>query len=189
VRYLGAEQFLNELINAIRFDRMPVLREHYRTIDALMIDDVQFLANKERTQEEFFQILSFLHANEKQIILSSNSLPRNVPALQERLCSIFECGLIADIQLPDQATKMAIIRRKAELEGIELPPALAEVIANLARSNIREMEGLFTRVLAFSSLTGKPLSVDLAREISRHSSRERSDFLGRRHHTAPHRFF
>jgi chromosomal replication initiator protein len=158
VRYLAAEQFVNELINAIRFDHMPVLRERYRTIDVLMIDDVHFLANKERTQEELFQIVSFLHANQKQIILSSNSLP------QERLRNSLERGLIADIQPPDQATKMAIIHRKAELEGVQIPPALAEVIANLARSNIREMERLFTRVLAFSSLTGKPLSVDLARE-------------------------
>jgi chromosomal replication initiator protein len=158
VRYLAAEQFLNELINAIRLDRMPVLHEHYLTIDVLMVDDVHFLANKERTQEELFHIFRFLHANQKQIILSSNSLP------QERLRSSFECGLIADIQPPDQATKMAILHRKAELEGVQLPPAIAEIIANLVCSDIREMERLFTRVLAFSSLTGKPLSVDLARE-------------------------
>lgn len=156
-RYLTAEQFFNELINSIRFDRMPAFRERYRTIDVLMIDDLHFLADKEQTQEELSQIFGYLHVNQKQVILSSSSLP-------ERLCGSFECGLIADIQPPDQATKMAILHRKAELEGVQIPPALAEVIANLARSDIREMEGLFTRVLAFSSLTGRPLSVDLARE-------------------------
>ncbi len=180
VRYLVAEQLVSDLINAIRLDRMPVLRKHYRTVDVLMIDDVHFLANKERTQEELFQILSFLHANQKQIILSSSSLP------QERLRDSFERGLIADIQPPDQATKMAILHRKAELEGVQLSPALAEVIANLVHLDIREMEGLFTRVLAFSSLTGKPLSVDLARETFQDIlSRGESDFSV----TQPHRFF
>jgi len=164
VQYLPAEQFVNELINSIRFSRVPAFREHYRTIDVLMIDDVQFLANKERTQEEFFHTFNTLYTSQKQIIISSDSSPRHIPALEERLRSRFEYGLIADIQPPDQETKMAIIRRKAELEGVELPPALAEVIANLVRSNVREMEGLFNRVHAFSSLTGRPLSVDLARE-------------------------
>jgi chromosomal replication initiator protein len=159
VRYLAAEQFVNELVSSIRFDRMPAFRERYRTIDVLMIDDVHFLANKERTQEELFQIFGYLHANQKQIILSSSSSPQSILTLQERLRSSFESGLITDIQPPDRATKMAIIHRKAELEGVQLPPALAEVIANLVRSDIREIEGLFTRVLAFSSLTGKPLSV------------------------------
>jgi len=164
VLYLPAEQFVNELINSIRFDRMPAFRERYRTIDVLMIDDVQFLANKERTQEEFFSTFNTLYTSQRQIIISSDSSPRNIPTLEERLRSRFEWGLIADIQPPDHETKMAIIRRKAELEGVELPPALAEVIANLVRSNIREIEGLFTRVHAFSSLTGRPLSVDLAQE-------------------------
>jgi chromosomal replication initiator protein len=195
VRYLAAEQFVNELIKAIRFDRMPVLREHYRNIDVLMIDDVHFLANKERTQEELFQIFSFLHANQKQTIFSSNSLPRNIPTLQERLRSSFECGLIADIQPPDQVTKMAVIHRKAELEGVQIPPALAEVIANLVRSNIREMERLFTRVLAFSSLTGKPLSVALARETFQDILSEEdptpptADIIRSVAPDAPHRFF
>src|SRR3954452_19364829 len=164
VLYLSAEQFTNELINSIRFDRMPAFRERYRTIDVLMIDDVQFLANKERTQEEFFSTFNTLYTSQRQIIISSDSSPRNIPTLEERLRSRFEWGLIADIQPPDHETKMAIIHRKAELEGVELPPALAEVIANLVRSNIREIEGLFTRVHAFSSLTGRPLSVDLAQE-------------------------
>ncbi len=165
--HLAADQFVNELINSIRFDRMPALRERYRTIDVLMIDDVQFLANKERTQEEFSHIVNRLYEDQKQIILSSNSSPRNIPPLDAGLRSRFECGLIVDIQPPDQETKMAIIRRKAEFEGVELPHELAQIIANLVRSNVREMEGLFNRVLAFSSLTGKPLSVDLALETFR----------------------
>jgi chromosomal replication initiator protein len=161
---LAAEQFTNELIHSIRFDRMTAFRERYRTVDVLIIDDVHFLANKERTQEEFFHLFNKLYENQKQIILSSNSSPRNIPTLEERLRSRFECGLIVDIQPPDQETKMAIIHRKAALEGVEFPPELAQVIANMVRSNVREMEGLFNRVLAFSSLTGKPLSVDLALE-------------------------
>jgi chromosomal replication initiator protein len=165
VLYLAAEQFVNELINSIRFDRMPAFRERYRTIDVLMIDDVQFIANKERTQEEFFHTFNTLYTSQKQIILSSDSSPRNIPTLEERLRSRFEWGLIADIQPPDLETKMAILQRKAWLdEGIQLPEEVAEFIAQQVKSNIRELEGLLTRVMAFSSLTGKPLSPALARE-------------------------
>ncbi|HEY0555770.1 MAG TPA: chromosomal replication initiator protein DnaA [Thermoanaerobaculia bacterium] len=165
VLYLAAEQFVNELINSIRFDRMPAFRERYRTIDVLMIDDVQFIANKERTQEEFFHTFNTLYTSQKQIILSSDSSPRNIPTLEERLRSRFEWGLIADIQPPDLETKMAILQRKAWLdEHIQLPEEVAEFIAQQVRSNIRELEGLLTRVMAFSSLTGKPLSPALARE-------------------------
>jgi len=164
VVYLAAEQFVNELINSIRFDRMPAFRERYRTIDVLLIDDVQFLANKERTQEEFFHTFNTLYTSQKQIILSSDSSPRNIPTLEERLRSRFEWGLIADIQPPDLETKVAILRRKADLEEIELPPAVADFIAQQVRSNIRELEGLLNRVIAFSSLTGKPISLELTRE-------------------------
>jgi chromosomal replication initiator protein len=164
VLYLAAEQFVNELINSIRFDRMPAFRERYRTIDVLLIDDVQFLANKERTQEEFFHTFNTLYTSQKQIILSSDSSPRNIPTLEERLRSRFEWGLIADIQPPDLETKVAILRRKADLEAIELPPAVADFIAQQVRSNIRELEGLLNRVIAFSSLTGKPISLELTRE-------------------------
>ena len=117
VLYLAAEQFVNELINSIRFDRMPAFRERYRTIDVLMIDDVQFLANKERTQEEFFHTFNTLYTSQKQIILSSDSSPRNIPTLEERLRSRFEWGLIADIQPPDLETKVAILQRKADIES------------------------------------------------------------------------
>ena len=164
VLYLAAEQFVNELINSIRFDRMPAFRERYRTIDVLMIDDVQFIANKERTQEEFFHTFNTLYTSQKQIILSSDSSPRNIPTLEERLRSRFEWGLIADIQPPDLETKVAILQRKASLEGVQLPEEVAEFIAQQVKSNIRELEGLLNRVIAYSSLTGKPFSPALARE-------------------------
>ncbi|HEX5757595.1 MAG TPA: chromosomal replication initiator protein DnaA [Thermoanaerobaculia bacterium] len=167
VLYLAAEQFVNELINSIRFDRMPAFRERYRTIDVLLIDDVQFLANKERTQEEFFHTFNTLYTSQKQIIISSDSSPRNIPTLEERLRSRFEWGLIADIQPPDLETKVAILRRKADVEGIRLPNDVAHFIAQQVRSNVRELEGLLNRVIAFSSLTGKPLSLDLAKETLR----------------------
>ncbi|HXO21114.1 MAG TPA: chromosomal replication initiator protein DnaA [Thermoanaerobaculia bacterium] len=164
VLYLVAEQFVNELINSIRFDRMPAFRERYRTIDVLLIDDIQFLANKERTQEEFFHTFNTLYTSQKQIILSSDSSPRNIPTLEERLRSRFEWGLIADIQPPEHETRVAILRRKADLEKIVLPDDVADFIARQARSNIRELEGLLNRVIAFSSLTNKPLSEELAQE-------------------------
>jgi len=164
VMYLVAEQFVNELINSIRFDRMPAFRERYRTIDVLLIDDIQFIAGKERTQEEFFHTFNTLYTSQKQIILSSDSSPRQIPTLEERLRSRFEWGLIADIQPPELETKEAILRRKAEIEGVALPDEVAHFIARRVRSNIRELEGLLNRVIAFSMLTGKPLSPALAKE-------------------------
>ena len=164
VMYLAAEQFVNELINSIRFDRMPAFRERYRTIDVLLVDDIQFLANKERTQEEFFHTFNTLYTSQKQIILSSDSSPRQIPTLEERLRSRFEWGLITDIQPPDLETKIAILRRKAESDGIDLPLGVASFIARQVRSNIRELEGLLNRVVAFASLTGKPLSPELTKE-------------------------
>jgi chromosomal replication initiator protein len=164
VMYLAAEQFVNELINSIRFDRMPEFRDRYRNIDVLLIDDIQFIANKERTQEEFFHTFNTLYTSQKQIILTSDASPRKIPTLEERLRSRFQWGLIADIQPPDLETKVAILRRKADTEGLPLPDDVALFVARQVRSNIRELEGLLNRVLAFSSLTGKPLSVDLARE-------------------------
>lgn len=167
VLYLPAEQFVNELINSIRFDRMPAFRERYRTIDALLIDDVQFIANKERTQEEFFHTFNTLYTSQKQIILSSDSSPKDIPTLEERLRSRFQWGLIADIQPPDLETKVAILRKKADFEGTDLPNDVAEFVAQQIKSNIRELEGMLNRVIAFSSLTGKPLSLELARETLR----------------------
>jgi chromosomal replication initiator protein len=164
VLYLPAETFVNELINSIRFDRMPAFRERYRTIDVLMIDDVQFIANKERTQEEFFHTFNTLYTSQKQIILSSDSSPRNIPTLEERLRSRFEWGLIADIQPPDLETKMAILQRKAALENVNLPTEVASFIARQVKSNIRELEGLLNRVIAYSLLTARPLTEAFARE-------------------------
>jgi chromosomal replication initiator protein len=164
VLYLAAEHFVNELINSIRFDRMPAFRERYRTIDVLLIDDVQFIANKERTQEEFFHTFNTLYTSQKQIILSSDSSPRNIPTLEERLRSRFEWGLIADIQPPDLETKVAILRRKADAENTPLPNEVADFIAYQVRTNIRELEGMLNRVIAFSLLSGKPLSLELAKE-------------------------
>ena len=164
VLYFSAEQFVNELINSIRFDRMPAFRERYRTIDALLIDDVQFLANKERTQEEFFHTFNALYTLQKQIILSSDSQPQDIPTLEERLRSRFGWGLIADIQPPDLETKVAILKRKAAIEGLELPDEVALFIAQQVKSNIRELEGLLNRVQAFSALTARPLELELAQE-------------------------
>jgi chromosomal replication initiator protein len=167
VLYLAAEQFVNELINSIRFDRMPAFRERYRTIDVLLIDDIQFIGNKERTQEEFFHTFNTLYTAQKQIILTSDAPPRSIPALEERLRSRFEWGLIADIQPPELETKIVILRRKAEAQGLELPDDVGLFLAQQVRSNVRELEGLLTRVLGFSALTGRPLSLDLAKETLR----------------------
>jgi chromosomal replication initiator protein len=164
ILYLPAETFVNELINSIRFDRMPAFRERYRTIDVLMIDDVQFIANKERTQEEFFHTFNTLYTSQKQIILTSDAPPRSIPTLEERLRSRFEWGLIADIQPPDLETKMAILQGKASLEDVQLPKEVAEFIAQQVKSNIRELEGHLNRVIAYASLTAKPFSLALARE-------------------------
>ncbi len=146
---------------------MHAFRERYRSVDVLLVDDIQFLANKERTQEEFFHTFNALYTSQKQIILSSDSSPRNIPSIEERLRSRFEWGLIADIQAPDLETKVAILRSKADLEGVALPDDVALFIANQVRSNVRELEGMLTRVAAFASLTAKPLSLDLARETLR----------------------
>ena len=167
VLYLAAEQFVNELINSIRFDRMPSFRDRYRTIDVLLIDDVQFVAGKERTQEEFFHTFNTLYTAQKQIILSSDAPPRSIAGLEERLRSRFEWGLIADIQPPELETKIVILRRKAEASGQVLPDDVALFLAQQVRSNVRELEGLLNRVLAFSALTGRSLSLDLTKETLR----------------------
>jgi chromosomal replication initiator protein len=164
VLYFTAEQFVNQLINSLRFKSMHSFRERYRSIDVLLVDDIQFLANKERTQEEFFHTFNALYTSQRQIILSSDSSPRNIPAIEERLRSRFEWGLIADIQAPDLETKVAILRRKADHDGIPLPDDVALFIAHQVKSNVRELEGMLNRVVAFSSLTAKPFSLELARE-------------------------
>ncbi len=164
VFYLSAERFLNELINALRFEKMHEFKRRYRELDVLLMDDVQFIAGKDSTQEEFFHTFNALHDAQKQIVVTSDALPKEIPTLEERLRSRFEWGLIADIQPPNLEMKVAIIRKKGAAEKVEVPNDVALFIAGTVKSNIRELEGRLNRVLAFSSLTGKPLSVELARE-------------------------
>jgi chromosomal replication initiator protein len=172
VMYLSAERFLNELINALRFEKMHEFKSRYRELDVLLMDDIQFIAGKDSTQEEFFHTFNALHDAQKQIVVTSDALPKEIPTLEERLRSRFEWGLIADIQPPDLEMKVAIIRKKAAAEKAAIPNDVALFIAGTVRSNVRELEGRLNRVLAFSSLTGKPVSVELARETLR-------DILGR----------
>lgn len=164
VAYITSEKFMNELINAIRFDKTQAFRDKYRSIDVLLMDDVQFMAGKERTQEEFFHTFNALHNDQKQIVISSDCPPREIPTLEERLHSRFEWGLIADIEPPDLETKVAILKRKADLDGIELPDEIAIFIASKIKSNVRELEGSLVRLVAISSLRGIPISKLLAQE-------------------------
>jgi chromosomal replication initiator protein len=164
VSYITSEKFMNELINAIRYDKTQSFREKYRSIDVLLMDDVQFMAGKERTQEEFFHTFNALHNEQKQIVITSDCPPRDIPTLQERLHSRFEWGLIADIEPPDLETKVAILKRKADLDGIHLPDDIAIFIASNIRSNVRELEGSLVRLVAISSLRGIPISKMLAQD-------------------------
>ncbi len=165
--YISAEKFMNELINAIRYDKTLNFREKYRSIDVLLVDDIQFIAGKERTQEEFFHTFNALYDAQKQIVISSDCPPREIPTLEERLHSRFEWGLLADIQPPDLETKVAILRRKAELEKMELANDVALFIANKIKSNVRELEGSLVRLLAYSSLKKQPINLQLAQEVLR----------------------
>ena len=162
VLYVSSEEFTNDMINAIRTHTTQAFREKYRSADVLLIDDIQFIAGKEGTQEEFFHTFNTLHSQDKQIIVSSDRPPKSMVTLEERLRSRFEWGLIADIQMPDIETRQAILRYKAEKIGRDVPNEILDMIARRVQSNIRELEGALNRILAFSDLSGVPLSLQLA---------------------------
>ncbi|MEO8603277.1 MAG: chromosomal replication initiator protein DnaA [bacterium] len=175
VVYLSSESFMNELIAALRRDRMDEFKARFRRIDVLIVDDVQFLAGRERTQEEFFHTFNSLYDGHRQIVLTSDKFPKEIPDLEERLRNRFEWGLIADIQPPDIETRVAIVEKKAELEGIELPQEVAIFLATHIDSNVRELEGSLTRLGAFASLNKCPITPDFAREVLQNVLRERSE--------------
>jgi chromosomal replication initiator protein len=167
IAYVTTEQFTNEVINCIRYDRMVELRKKYRNIDMLLVDDVQFLAGKERTQEEFFHTFNTLYEAHKQIVLSSDRFPKDMPDMAERLRSRFEWGLIADLQPPDVETRIAILRKKSEDEGVRLPDDVMQFLATNMKNNIRELEGSLVRLGAYSSLTGQIITMDMAKNVLR----------------------
>jgi len=164
VVYTSSERFMNEMIGCIKSDRMPAFHRHYRSADVLLIDDIQILAGKERTQEEFFHTFNELFEHQKQIVISSDSTPKSTPGLVERLRSRFERGLMVDIQPPDLETKMAILDKKAELEGITLPEDVRVYIATKTKSNVRELEGALVKLIAYSSVTGAPITLAMAQQ-------------------------
>lgn len=165
VCFYTSEKFMNELINCLRYQKMDQFRNKFRKMDLLLIDDIQFIAGKERTQEEFFHTFNALYESHKQIVVTSDKFPKDIPGLEERLRSRFEWGLIADIQPPDTETKVAILRKKAEVDGILLPDEVALFLASSASTNVRELEGMLIRLGAVSSLTGKNITLDMAREV------------------------
>ena len=168
VIYTSSERFMNEMITCIRTDRMQHFHHRYRDADVLLVDDIQLIGNKERTQEEFFHTFNELHDHQKQIVISSDSPPKEIPGLLDRLRSRFEWGLMADIQPPDLETKMAILDKKAEVEGVRLPDEVRTFMASKTKSNVRELEGALVKLIAYSSLTGTPINLPMAQQVLRH---------------------
>lgn len=170
VVYTSSERFMNQMIASIKTDQMPLFHRHYRSADVLLIDDIHIIAGKERTQEEFFHTFNELYEHQKQIVISSDSAPNQLPGLVERLRSRFEWGLIVDVQAPDLETKMAILDKKAESEGLKLPQEVRIFIATKTKSNVRELEGALTRLMAVSSLTKQPITLAMAQQTLKHLS-------------------
>jgi len=168
VIYTSSEKFMNEMIACIRMERIQQFHQRYRAADVLLIDDIQLIGNKERTQDEFFHTFNELHTHQKQIVLSGDCPPKDIPGLLERLRSRFEWGLLADLQPPDLETKMAILDKKAEAEGIRLPDDVRTFIASKTKSNVRELEGALVKLIAFSSLTGSPVNLHMAQQALKH---------------------
>jgi chromosomal replication initiator protein len=166
--YTSSERFMNEMITCIRMERMQQFHQRYREADVLLVDDIQLLGNKERTQEEFFHTFNELHDHQKQIVISSDSSPKEIPGLLERLRSRFEWGLLADIQPPDLETKMAILDKKSEAEGIKLPDDVRSFMASKTKSNVRELEGALVKLIAYSSLTGTLINLQMAQQVLKH---------------------
>jgi len=166
--YTSSERFMNEMINCIKTDRMPAFHRYYRSADVLLIDDIHILAGKERTQEEFFHTFNELYEHQKQIVVSSDTTPKSTPGLVDRLRSRFEWGLMVDIQPPDVETKMAILDKKAELEGVNLPEDVRVYIATKTKSNVRELEGALVKLVAFSSVMGTPITLAMAQQVLKH---------------------
>ncbi len=173
IAYLSAETFMTQLINALRRDRMDEFKGMFRKIDVLILDDVQFLANRERTQEEFFHTFNALHEQRRQIVLTSDKVPKDITGLEERLRNRFEWGLIADIQPPDMETRVAILEKKAEIEGLDLSRDVAVFLASHIDSNVRELEGSLTRLSAVASLSKTLITVDFARTVLKDLLRDR----------------
>ncbi len=177
VMYLSSESFMNELITALRRDRMDEFKARFRRVDVLILDDVQFLAGRERTQEEFFHTFNSLYEGHRQIVLTSDKFPKEIPDLEERLRNRFEWGLIADIQPPDMETRVAILQKKAEAEHIDLPHDVALFLASSIDSNVRELEGSLTRLGAFASLNKSEITVDFARQVLQSILREKDSTI------------
>jgi chromosomal replication initiator protein len=163
--YVSSEHFTNEVINSLRYDRMVSFRDKYRNVDLLLMDDIQFIAGKERTQEEFFHTFNTLYENQKQVVISSDCPPKEIPGLEERLRSRFAWGLTADLQAPDLETKRAILAKKSETQGINLPEDVSDFVARKIKSSVRDLEGALTRLLAYSSLTGATVSLSMAQQV------------------------
>ena len=166
--YTSSERFMNDMITCIRTDRLPQFHDRYRSADVLLVDDIQLIGNKDRTQEEFFHTFNELHDHQKQIVISSDAPPKEIPGLIDRLRSRFEWGLMADIQPPDLETKMAILDKKAEAEGVALPEEVRTFMATKTKSNVRELEGALIKLIAYSSLTGSAINLPMAQQVLRH---------------------